>query len=122
MTAQIQTSRAYTRSLLQSQEEMKEIYKKRNGLLEELQVLIASHERQKALHLIEDIGTALNKTKRRQYCQNTLVNAALATYLTRAEELKIPVTATSSCLRKEPAQLGHGHRPFEPHRKCHSRQ
>lgn len=27
MTAQIQTSRAYTRSLLQSQEEMKEIYK-----------------------------------------------------------------------------------------------
>lgn len=93
MTAQIQTSRAYTRSLLQSQEEMKEIYKKRNGLLEELRVLIASHERQKALHLIEDIGTALNKTKRRQYCQNTLVNAALATYLTRAEELKIPVTA-----------------------------
>lgn len=93
MTAQIQTSRAYTRSLLQSQEEMKEIYKKRNGLLEELRVLIASHERQKALHLIEDIGTALNKTKRRQYCQITLVNAALATYLTRAEELKIPVTA-----------------------------
>ena len=93
MTAQIQTSRAYTRSLLQSQEEMKEIYKKRNGLLEELRVLIASHERQKALHLIEDIGTALNKTNRRQYCQNTLVNAALATYLTRAEELKIPVTA-----------------------------
>ena len=93
MTAQIQTSRAYTRSLLQSQEEMKKIYKKRNGLLEELRVLIASHERQKALHLIEDIGTALNKTKRRQYCQNTLVNAALATYLTRAEELKIPVTA-----------------------------
>ncbi|WP_296901757.1 GHKL domain-containing protein [uncultured Megasphaera sp.] len=93
MTAQIQTSRAYTRSLLQSQEEMKEIYKKRNGLLEELRVLIASHERQKALHLIEDIGTALNKTKRRQYCQNTLVNAALAMYLTRAEELKIPVTA-----------------------------
>ncbi|WP_370849564.1 GHKL domain-containing protein [Megasphaera sp.] len=93
MTAQIQTSRAYTRSLLQSQEEMKEIYKKRNGLLEELRVLIVSHERQKALHLIEDIGTALNKTKRRQYCQNTLVNAALAMYLTRAEELKIPVTA-----------------------------
>lgn len=93
MTAQIQTSRAYMRSLLQSQEEMKKIYKKRNGLLEELRVLIASHERQKALHLIEDIGTALNKTKRRQYCQNTLVNAALATYLTRAEELKIPVTA-----------------------------
>ncbi|MCH3903865.1 MAG: GHKL domain-containing protein [Limosilactobacillus oris] len=51
-----------------------------------------SHRSQEALQLIEEIGAELNQTKRKQYCQNPLVNAALSTYLAKAEALHMPIT------------------------------
>ena len=92
MTAQIEASRDYTHSLLESQEQMKAIYDKRKAYLDKLEQLISSHQSPKALQFIEEIGTQLNQTKRKQYCQNPLVNAALSTYLSKAEALNIPIT------------------------------
>lgn len=92
MTAQIEASRDYTHSLLESQDQMKAIYKKRKAFLDELEQLIVSHRSQEALQLIEEIGAELNQTKRKQYCQNPLVNAALSTYLAKAEALHMPIT------------------------------
>ena len=71
---------------------MKAIYKKRKAYLDELEQLIVSHRSQEALQLIEEIGAELNQTKRKQYCQNPLVNAALSTYLAKAEALHMPIT------------------------------
>lgn len=92
MTAQIEASYDYTHSLLESQNQMKAIYKKRKAYLDELEQLIVSHRSQEALQLIEEIGAELNQTKRKQYCQNPLVNAALSTYLAKAEALHMPIT------------------------------
>lgn len=92
MTAQIEASHDYTHSLLESQNQMKAIYKKRKAYLDELEQLIVSHRSQEALQLIKEIGAELNQTKRKQYCQNPLVNAALSTYLAKAEALHMPIT------------------------------
>ena len=56
MTAQIEASHDYTHSLLESQDQMKAIYKKRKAFLDELEQLIVSHRSQEALQLIEERG------------------------------------------------------------------
>lgn len=103
MTAQIEASRDYTHSLLNSQDQIKEIYDKRKSYLDKLEELISSHHSQEALQLIAEIGTQLNQTKRRQYCQNPLVNAALSTYLAKAEALHMPITVKAVIPRENAA-------------------
>ena len=92
LIAQMQHNYDYTQSLLTSQKEIQEIYKKRKTYLDQLEKLISSHQSEEALHYIEKIGYALNKTKRKFYCKNVLINAALASYLGKAEALHIPTT------------------------------
>lgn len=40
-------------------------------------------------------GEQFNTTKLPQYCQNTLINAALTVYIAKARELEIPVTVSA---------------------------
>lgn len=104
MTAQIEASRDYTHSLLNSQDQLKGFYDSRKAYLDKLEGLISSHQPQEALQFIKEIGTQLDQTKQKQYCQNPLVNAALSTYLAKAEALHIPITV-KAVIPKENAAL-----------------
>ena len=104
LAAQIEASRDYTHSMLNSQDQLKAFYDSRKAYLDKLEGLISSHQPQEALQFIKEIGTQLDQTKRKQYCQNPLVNAALSTYLAKAEALHIPITV-KAVIPKENAAL-----------------
>ncbi|WP_293999180.1 sensor histidine kinase [uncultured Megasphaera sp.] len=103
LAAQIQSSQNYAQSLNESQTLMEQFYEKRREYLQKLTKLISDHDYDKALALIEYIGLKLNQTKRQEYCKNTVVNAALTTYLSAAIRKGIAVTAQADIPDCSPA-------------------
>ncbi|HJI72820.1 MAG TPA: GHKL domain-containing protein [Veillonellaceae bacterium] len=93
LTAQIRSNQNYVQSLNEAQKLMEVFWKKQREYLQRLTDLVSHGEYEPALKLIEQIGCKLEQTKRQQYCKNTVVNAALTTYLDAAKQEGITVTA-----------------------------
>lgn len=92
LNTQLQTSHEYFLSLQQSQQQMKNFCQKRSHYFAELAELISQHRFEQAQQYIEKIGAKLENTKRKKYCKDPIINAALSSYLQRAQKGHIPCT------------------------------
>lgn len=85
----------YVQMARESRARLDGIYREKQDHINQLLVLIRRQDKEGVLRYIEELGEQFNTTKLPQYCQNTLINAALTVYIARAKELGIPVTVSA---------------------------
>lgn len=85
----------YVQMARESRQRLDGIYREKQEHINQLLVLIHRKDKAGVLQYIEELGEQFNTTKLPQYCQNTLINAALTVYIAKAKELDIPVTVSA---------------------------
>lgn len=85
----------YVQMARESRERLNDIFREKQDHINQLLVLIHRKDKDGVLRYIEELGEQFNTTKLPQYCQNTLINAALTVYIAKAKELDIPVTVSA---------------------------
>ena len=85
----------YVQMARESRARLNGIFREKQARIDQLLVLVRRKDKEGVLRYIEELGQQFNTTKLPQYCQNTLINAALTVYIAKARELKIPVTVSA---------------------------
>lgn len=85
----------YVQMARESRQRLNDIFREKQDHINQLLVLIHRKDKDGVLRYIEELGEQFNTTKLPQYCQNTLINAALTVYIAKARELEIPVTVSA---------------------------
>lgn len=89
---QYTSAKHYVDMAKESKKRLDVIYQEKREHLDKLQALVERRDKAGVLEYLEKLGEKFNTTKLPQYCQNTVINAALTVYLSKARELDIPVT------------------------------
>lgn len=100
---QLASAAHYVKMSKEASERMAGIYQEKKQHIDMLLQFVRSKDQDGFADYIEQLGAKFNQTKLPQYCQNTLINAALTVYLSRARELGIPVTASVDLPQDLPA-------------------
>jgi len=85
----------YVQMARESRQRLDGIYREKQEHINHLLVLVRRKDKAGVQKYIEELGQQFNTTKLPQYCQNTLINAALTVYIAKAKELGIPVTVSA---------------------------
>ncbi len=100
---QLVSAANYVKMSKEASERMGVIYREKKQHIDAMLEFVRAKDHDGFMEYIEQLGAKFNQTKLPQYCQNTLINAALTVYLSRARELGIPVTASVDLPQDLPA-------------------